>query len=222
MEAGIEPSPPVLHHVKFYTTVVELGTMYDTLTQLSYHMQVKSELRLIETLLTTINSHLQIAVSTMYSPLHKRDVTWIPTQFQPKISIIHSSVWEYLSKPLNSNTIRNYVFNCLILLEKVISVLTNISVPSSNLLQFIKPIHPNFPSVHQQVVSEPSAILDPYEVSLKSNYYFPIFDMSSVEEIDDNSATAPQNAEKLSLKSPVLTIAQEDSIDVITDILADM
>ena len=229
MEAGIEPASPQLYYVKLYTMVLDLSTMSNTLSQILYYTQKKSEQRIIENLLSTINSQLRMVLcalrTTVAKNLPTRGTEFLsytsPTECHLRISAIHNSLWRQLSRPLNSSIARSYIFDCLVLIEQIISIATKGSVSSSDKHQFIKPVHSCLPSVGQQVITDPKEILNPYEVSLTSNYYFPLADMGTDEDFDE-----PSISEGATVKSPSkhtkTTVITEDSIDVISDILADM
>jgi hypothetical protein len=113
MEAGIEPAPLYTHHAKLYSTVVKLSSMCNTLSQISCHTHVKTELKIIETLLFTIKTHLQIVVQTLHSTTssENRSSTGTvnhshsSTEISQQILGIHLQLWKQLSKPLHSNTV---------------------------------------------------------------------------------------------------------------------
>ncbi len=138
-----------------------------------------------------------------------------------KILSIHNSLWDLLSKSINSSIARNRIFDCLISLEQIISITSATLSPTTDQSRFCNPTKYILPSIRQQVATEPKEILDPYEASLRCNYYFPLSDMSSLETSDDPptpskpTATSP----KLSTKT---SITCEDSIEAISDILAEM
>jgi hypothetical protein len=228
MEAGIEPASHHIYYMKLYTMVLDLSTMCNTLSHISYYTQKKSEQRIIESLLSMINSQLQIvlcALRTTVSNFATKGTGFLsytsPTECYLKISTIHNSLWRQLSKPLNSSIVRSYIFDCLVLLEQIISIATKGSVSSSDKHQFINPVNSCLPSVSQQVITDPKEILNPYEVSLTSNYYFPLADMGTDEDIDEPSISA-RAPDKSPLKPTNATVTTEDSIEVISDILADM
>jgi hypothetical protein len=54
-------------HVKFCSMVIELHRLCNSLTKISCSTQLYSEQKLIEKLMSTINSHLQIVVSVLHS-----------------------------------------------------------------------------------------------------------------------------------------------------------
>ncbi len=133
MEVGIEPAPLYTHHVKLYSTVVKLSSMCNTLSQISCHTLVKTELKIIETLLSTIKTHLQIIVQTLHSTISSENNSSTgtvnhshsSTEISQQILGIHLQLWNQLSKPLHSNKVRAQIFDCLILINKTNNILTN-------------------------------------------------------------------------------------------------
>ena len=239
MEAGIEPAvpskieriePAVLsgNERKFFESVVKLSNLCESLSQISYYTQSHAEQKLIESLLSTINSHLHILTHTLSIFLNSMDHTQridhlqlTLTDVHSQLLYIHNSLWKNLSRPLYSQIIRNHIYDSLIHIDKVLSVSLNHQHKILN--NFICPSKPAFPSVHQQVVTEPQQILDPYELSLTSNYYFPICPMNQMDEPEDLTQESNGNPVNTSPKPQTKAReTQEDSIDVISDILIDM
>jgi hypothetical protein len=83
-----------------------------------------------------------------------------------------------------------------------------------------------YPSVIDQVIKDPSIILDPYIVSLSSNYYCPLFTTTLPHEMEelDNNPPQTQTASKSPSSSPSRKkiVTAEDSIETITELLAEM
>jgi hypothetical protein len=182
MEAGIEPASPPMEYVKVLSTATDLSQLSLSLAQISLHTYKSSEQNIIEKLLTTINSHLQIKAYTLRTAAHvptqtERDLpVW--SKCHVKLSYIHNYLWGILSKPIKSIIARSKIFDCIISLEHIITTNSTSLFSQTNQPSFNKPAKPVFPSIRQQVVTEPKEILDPYEISLTNNYYFPLSDMS--------------------------------------------
>ncbi len=145
----------------------------------------------------------------------------ILTDVHSKLLYIHNSLWKNLSRPSYSQIIRNHIYDSLIHIDKVLSV--SINHQHKILNNFIGPSKPAFPSVRQQVVTEPQQILDPYELSLASNYHFPICPMTLTDEPENLTQESNGNPVNTSPKlQPKARVTHEDSIDVISDVLIDM
>jgi hypothetical protein len=126
-------------------------------------------------------------------------------------------------KPTNSTIAGNHILDCLILLDQVILVTTTILASSTEKISFRKSMKPIFPSACQQVVIEHKEILDPYELTLKTSYGFPISNMSTMNTPDEpttpynksQTATSPKPSTKTKVK-------YKESIKAISDIHAAM
>jgi hypothetical protein len=231
MEAGIEPAGPPENSPNLYTTALRLlVNLCDSLSNISHHTHVRSEQKIIEKLLSIVNSHLTIVASALSSttqPLcNKNKCTKTPfttTDFDSKISILHNSLWKHLSKPLSS-TMRNYIFNCLIQTDHLISILKQLTENPTEIYKVPPSNKSSRPSIRSQLVSEPTQILDPYTTSLTQNYYYLISPMNSSDEPEDH--TPPPGDNRTETSSPKLAQKtpsnHEDSIDAISDIFVDM
>jgi hypothetical protein len=239
MEAGIEPAVPSgIERIKptvpsgnermILASVVKLSNLCDSLSQISHYTQSHAEQKLIESLLSNINSHLHIIAHTLSIFFKSMDHTQrgdhlqsILTDVHSQLLYIHNSLWKNLSRPSYSQIIHSHVYDSLIYVDKVLSA--SINHQHNILNNFISPSKPVSPYIRQQVVTEPQQILDPYELSLTSNYYFPICPMTPMDEPEELTQEPNDNPVTSSPKlQPKVRVTHEDSIDVISDILIDM
>jgi hypothetical protein len=149
-----------------------------------------------------------------------------PTEFHSKIEQYHSHIWKQLTTTLHSTGARRNIFSFLENLDQLHSAIIKkplLATPS----KFLLPTNKAFPSISEQVVSDPTAILDPYELSLRRNYYFPIssFNTPDTMEAGDNSTINTNNHTSTSPPSSPMKkkiVTAEDSIETITELLAEM
>ncbi len=173
MEAGFEPASPPTEYVKVLSTATDLIQLSLSLAQISLHTYKSSEQNIIDKLLTTISSHLQITEYTLCTAAH------VPTQTERNFPVlyeyhvnllyIHNYLWGILSKPIKSIIARSRIFDCIISLELIITTISTSLSSQTEQPSFHKPTKPVLPSIRQQVISEPKEILDPYKISLTSN-----------------------------------------------------
>ncbi len=161
MEAGIEPAPPPLSRPSAYSTAVDLCNICTVLIQhlqLSYSMKERT---LITNLLSTVNTHMILNIQTTpHNSLRE-----FSTEFHSKTIHYHNYIWSQLTTALHSTGARRNIINFLKNLEQFHSA-TITESPLAPPGKFHLPTNKAFPSISEQVISDPTAILDTYKLSL--------------------------------------------------------
>jgi hypothetical protein len=118
------------------------------------------------------------------------------------------------------------IFTFLIILEKFHTSIApnNNKAVTVTTNTFSLPKKTTSPSVSDQVIANPQVIIDPYELSLAKNYYFPLSSSLPVDEMEETVDLPSQREPSLSQKSPTRKpiVTAEDSIETITELLAEM
>lgn len=168
----LEPACPLDRDLSLYTTVEKLCQVCIALTHNLKYAYNTTELKLIVHLLYMANSHMTLNFETI--TYNKVNHDHEPTE--------HTS--QILTTSLYSTEACTSIFNFLTNFDHYNSLTNKEStVPIKS--EFVPPIHKTFPSIYHQVIKDPTQILDPYELSLTKNYYFPLYLEPWLEEMED-------------------------------------
>jgi hypothetical protein len=217
MEAGIEPAEPSHHDSPAYSTAV---TLSEICTNLLYNLKntntSKTEQNIILKLLQSTNSHMLLNINITK---HNRYTSY-PTDYILKLTQYQENLWKNLTHTLYSTKVRHNIFLFLTYLDQFQTLIIKNTETTPF---FSQPKKTSSPSVFVQVVKEPTTIIDPYESSLAKNYYFVLSSSLPSEEMEDiTNAQTPASSPSAKLGAKKTTVTAEDSIETITDLLAEM
>jgi len=87
--------------------------------------------------------------------------------------------------------VREHIFNIVLLTDPIIDQITT-SHDRASPLSFTRPLKRSKPSVAEEVVHRPLAILDPYILALRKNFYYPLHseDFHQMPEEEQGSTAA--------------------------------
>jgi hypothetical protein len=149
----------------------------------------------------------------------------VSTDHLSKLLHYQAQLWEIFKTPLHSTIARHKIFTFLIRLDSIISQHNSEHTTfQTNSLLTSKMVA--LPSIEDQVITDPTAILDPYQLSLTRNYYFLLSSFVQQANMDDPADNTLANSHTSNNPTPSLlektTITAEDSIETITELLAEM
>jgi hypothetical protein len=244
MEAGIEPACQIQTHVEAVkqpihvpsvlgnpqangNLLIDLCLQSINLSEIAQHIYVRSEQRLVNILLSTILSHIQVinATLTTYNELCYNTAVVNTDTLTYKIKTENllrqyvSLLWEKLKFPY-SQQFRSLLLKILIALEEISYLLNPFQPSSPKQLTYKEPHKTSAPSFESQVINPASTspIVDPILKSLQQNYYYPLTYEMPEMEYDNNEESTP--VIQPSTKPPSNKI--ETSIDTISDFLQEI
>lgn len=174
MEAGIEPAHLLSENLNAYKTLIDLSQLCITLSKITQCPMDNKEQTLIEHILTTalsqlciINTHLNL--SNKHTDYFTPGITTTDqSKLNSQIKNLQQELWHQLSFPSILTTIRKPLFSFLC---KQDSILSTLLANQQNQISYC-PKSPTKPSVAQQVITEPTRIIDPYKRALQDNFYY--------------------------------------------------
>jgi hypothetical protein len=98
------------------------------------------------------------------------------------------TLWDRLSSPGLPPSIRNLLFEFLRELDQLLTSLN----PNTN-FQLYPSNRSAYPSLYQQVVSEPTLIIDQYKAALRTNYDYPLDPSDMTDAMVDNDEDIQQS-----------------------------
>jgi hypothetical protein len=233
MEAGENQIHVPTYYLNLFSSFLEFSHLCHTLGSISITTYEEAEINLIENILNVVHSNAKTALlianrtdglapGNLYSLI---DSTGLLRQYNNLLNA-HTKIWELLTYRHRSTLIRELLHKYLIVLVSVINKAYTKLYPTCQ-KSFNTPKITNAPSAHSQIVTNPSKIIDPYKLSLQSNYYYPLLQMTPLpdddelqQEVKDDpkspSANSPSPAKKLAM------ITVESSIEILTDLLENM
>jgi hypothetical protein len=110
------------------------------------------------------------------------------------------ALWKQLLSAIFSTAARQKIFTFLINLEKLHTSITqnNNTEVTVTTNTFSSPTKMTSPSVIDQVITNPQVIIDPYELSLAKNYYFPLRSSLPIDEMEETVVLPSQRELSLS------------------------
>jgi hypothetical protein len=216
MEAGIEPAEPTVFYSLAYGTAVTLSEICIALIYNLRNTHIsKIEQNVILQLLQSTNSHMLLNINISK---YDRYISY-PTDHILKLIQYQDNLWKNLTYTLYSTIVRRNIFLFFTYLDQFRTLITRNNEGTDS---FHSPKKTSSPSVFDQVVTEPTTIIDPYESSLTKNYYFVLSSSLPAKEMEEitNTQTPASSPSSKPSKKPIVTA--EDSIETITDLLAEM
>ena len=222
MEAGIEPALPQKSLSNLYTILIDLSDLCMKLCNISYYSDSCTEQKLIIHLLTSALSQsrsitLCSTLGSIYKGNNKTRTEYNlymeNTTITNNIKTRQQQLWKNLSYPGLPPLIRKLLFEFL---QQLDSTLESISSYNKNYLPCPIKLRAS-PSILQQVVFEPTHIIDHYKISLTKNYYHPISPFDMYDAMDEQNDIVNQTQETDTPNPPLEDI--EQSIDTIADML---
>ena len=235
MEAGENSVNIPTYYSSLFIYILDLSNLCLTLSTISVITHDKAELRLIENILRIVHSNASTAllVANQTDKLVSNEDSH---QVQSRIIVenqynnllrAHTKIWEQLTYKHRSTEVRNLLYKYLTVLVSTIYIGTSLLQPDTQDISYKKPKITTTPSVHSQVVTNPTNFIDPYNSSLQSNYYYPLLQMTPISEKNDpieesNDLLKTPNPPNSSghKKPPPITV--ESSIETLTDLLENM
>jgi hypothetical protein len=225
MEAGINPvKTSVTNDLGF--TIQKLGTILDTVCSISKHSFCSHELNIIQQINTIIWSHTNSLLLTYNQNTHP--LTNNPTiqssayrDLLNTLQNLYTNLWRQLQYPHPEHT-RSTILNFLIILEQFLNNPANLPSDSNPTNPtYNTPKRPSKPSYWQQISNRSSPTIDPYQLALTKNFYYPLIQETiSFDMEDDNDQMVDQQPHHSSPPSPKkTTITIEDSIETIFDMV---
>jgi hypothetical protein len=217
MEAGIEPAEPSNYDSSVYSTAV---TLSEICTALLYNLRntntSKTEQNIILKLLQSATSHMLLNINiTKYD----RYINY-PMDHISKLIQYQENLWKKLTYTLYSTKVCYNTFLFLTYLDQFQTLITKNTTETAS---FSPPKKTSSPSVLDQVVMKPTTIIDPYVSSLAKNYYFVLSSSLPSKEMEDMTNAQPSVSSPSTRPTAKKTIVMaEDSIETITDLLAEM
>jgi hypothetical protein len=175
----------------------------------------KSEYKLLLALANTIKANCSSifeATNTAFQILKTPSDSYLILQYSSLLlSKSYFDLWSALKFP-HQIPLWEIIYNLLVLLsrftEQFILPITHPSLPPY-IKSFCPAKYTHSLSVRDQVATHPVQILDPYQLSLTKNYYFPLCnEMIDEEMTTDPAETAPQRDEERSNTSPQIILPE--------------
>jgi hypothetical protein len=217
------PSPPKLTNNILLEDLQSLLEQYTNLCNLLQIIVNQEEADLAVTCLSTIYGSVQI-IQTQLS---------IATHFEPTLisssailsliePIVHTQLWHQLFFP-HTTIVRNSIHTLLVQLELIVTFL----IPDFHYKQFRIPTRTISPSIIDQIINQPIAILDPFILALRQNYYYPIAptDIMTSEDTPmenhiNNSSSPTQSPKRSAPTNHPITV--ESSLEAIADLIKEV
>ena len=217
---------------QYYYIFLELCKHYCSTCSIIQNSVYNKERTVLANILSTITSQTQSLLYIGHRHYFKYTSSNVYTPNSTLQSLLsHTTtfgerLWKHLSLPLPPET-RLQIITFITLLDKFIEkfIINHPKYMENNsLLQFQKPKSPCKPSLTEQVHLT-TITIDPYQLSLQKNYYYPISSFENMEAsaTTDTSAlnTNPVNNPPSNQTAPTTpkTITVEDSLDAIDDLI---
>ncbi len=191
MEAGINPTSSSVDSVKLVELALDLTEQCITLCTIAKYTQSRAESNsthmLLHTILSYINiitCHLSTAGSVaVYSSLNEGVIQ----SLHSRLLFFNNTLWNQLAFPHVATT-RKIIFSILQAHQKVYYYLyhNNPAGCQDTHWLYFSPAISALPSVETQVVHNPHRIIDPYQVALQKNYYYPLLSTMMEDTMDKN------------------------------------
>jgi len=132
------------------------------------------------------------------------------------------TLWGHLSFP-HTTPHRSKIYNILLLIQKLTTYLDPYCLPP---IAFILPDKTSRPSIIEQVVHKPVAILSPYTLALQRNYYFALspepIEMSEPVTTNNMDCNASRNSSPSRSVASSAVVTVEHSLAAIAEVIKDM
>jgi hypothetical protein len=222
------PAPPSSPKSTINILLEEVQSLLAQYTNLCNLLQIivnQEEADLAVTCLSMIYGSVQI-IQTQLS---------IATQLEPTLTSssailslikpivhIHTQFWHQLFFP-HTTIVWNNIHTLLVQLELIATLL----IPDFHYKQFKIPIRTVSPFIIDQIIKQPIAILDPFILALRRNYYYPIAptgimmsEDTPVENRINNSKFPTQSPKRSAPTNHPITV--ESSLEAIADLIKEV
>jgi hypothetical protein len=222
MEAGIKPAVPQNVLSNLYNILIDLSDLCISIGIISNYSENSEQKLIIRLLSTALSQARSINIcKNLHSPIHTATTGNTSISHHSNTEIINikqtiinrqHTLWDRLSSPGLPPSIRNLLFEFLRELDQLLISLN----PNTN-FQLYPSNRSAYPSIYQQVVSEPTLIIDQYKATLRTNYYYPLDPSDMTDAMVENDEDTQQSQDVSSTQTQAEKI--EQSIETITDML---